>query len=378
MSPARIMRQVIFLKKWICSLLIFTFIFLMPFAVRASSGAFLVMDGRNGTVLEAENEEVMLPMASTTKIMTALVVLEHANLEEAVTIPAEAAGVEGSSLYIKTGEVYTVEELLYALMLESANDCAVALAWYVGGESVPHFVEMMNQRAQSIGLIKTHFANPNGLSAAGHYTTAKELALMMMEAMKNEAFRVITGTKRYTVCGKTMVNHNRLLSLYDGCIGGKTGYTMEAGRCLVTAAERNGAMLICVTLGRKDDWNIHTEAYVRWYQKLNNEILAERNSFQISLPRADGGSVTVTNCDTVAAYLFQYDGNIEKRVLGGPFVYGNKGAGDVVGTVEYWFRGAKVGESPLVLCEAVQTPIKKELFIARIFRFFRRLFLKKE
>lgn len=350
----------------------------VPFTAWGSSGAFLVMDGRTLAVLESENGDTRLPMASTTKVMTALVVLESVALTDQVTIPAEAAGVEGSSLYIKAGEVYTVEELLYGLLLQSANDCAVALAWHAGGKNTAAFIEKMNQRAVEMGLKDTHFANPNGLSAEGHYTTAQELALIMAEAMKNEHFAAITATKRYTVKEQTIVNHNRLLSLYENCIGGKTGYTIEAGRCLVSVARRDGASLICVTLGRRDDWNIHTSAFEKWFQTLSTVTLAEKESFSVDLPLAGGGTVRAVNCDKVTANLFQYDGSAETRVLAGPFIYGNKETGDVAGTVEYWYQGVKISESPLVLLESVEVPVKKELFMTRIFRFFRRLFLKKQ
>lgn len=347
---------------------------LMP-AVAASSGAFLVMDGRTAEVLESENADSRLPMASTTKVMTALVVLESVPLTDKVEITAESAGVEGSSLYIKVGETYTVEQLLYALMLRSANDCAVALAIYVGG-SVDGFVKRMNQKATEMGLTETHFENPNGLPAEGHYTTAKELALIMMAAMDNEHFRIITGSKQYEINGQMITNHNKLLSLYHGCIGGKTGYTMEAGRCLVTVAQRDGADLICVTLGRRDDWNIHTSAYEKWFSNLQNIVLTEKESFFVDLPVAGGGTAVATNCNKVTGYLFCRDGAIETVVKAGVFVYGNKEVGDVVGTVEYWYNGAKLSESPLVLTQKVQVPLKKELLITRLFRFFRGLFLK--
>ncbi len=337
-----------------------------------------MMDGRTLCVLESENGDIRLPMASTTKVMTALVVLESVSPEEKVTVPAEAAGVEGSSLYIKAGEVYTVEELLYGLMLQSANDCAVALAWYVGGENTAVFIEKMNEKAAELGLKDTHFSNPNGLSAEGHYTTARELALIMAAAMKNAKFREITCTKRHTVQEQTIVNHNRLLSLYPDCIGGKTGYTMEAGRCLVTVAQRNEAPLICVTLGRRDDWNIHTSAYEKWFATLSSVTLVEKGAFTADLPVAGGGTVRAVNSDAVVAALFQYEGGAETKVLAGPFIYGNRDAGDVTGTVEYWYQGTKIGESPLVLQESVELPVKKQLFLTRIFRFFRRIFLKKE
>lgn len=366
------------MKKWISLFLIIGTVLTLPFAASASGGAFLVLDGVTLDVLEQENGNDRLPMASTTKVMTALVVLETVGLQEKVQIPTEAAGVEGSSLYVKAGEEYTVEQLLYALMLQSANDCAVALAWYAGGENTANFVQKMNEKAAGMGLKDTHFANPNGLSAEGHYTTARELALIMAEAMKNEDFCTITAAKRYTIGEKTVVNHNRLLSLYPDCIGGKTGYTMEAGRCLVTVAQRQGAPLICVTLGRRDDWNLHTNAYEKWFAVLSEVTLAEKAGFSTDLPIAGGGTVRAVNGDEVTAHLFEYDGGASVRVLSSPFIYGNKAAGSVVGTAEFWYHGTKIGESPLVLAETVEVQVKKELFITRIFRFFHRLFLKND
>lgn len=370
------MVRVIFLKKYIAYLLVFVTILTVPFYAAADSGAFLVMDGYTLEVLEQQNGDACLPMASTTKVMTALVVLETVSLDQKVIIPATAAGIEGTSLYIKAGEEYTVEQLLYGLLLQSANDCAEALAWYAGGKNTASFVEKMNRKASDLGLKNTRFANASGLPAEGHFTTARELALIMAEAMKNGVFRTITATKKYTVKDKTIVNHNRLLSLYPDCIGGKTGYTIEAGRCLVTAAERQGAPLICVTLGRRDDWNIHADAYERWFATLKPITLAEKEGFRTELPVAGGGRVSVINSAAVTVPLFQYDETAESRVISSSFVYGNKQAGAVVGTVEFWYYGTKIGESPLVLCEAVTVQVKKELFITRIFRFFRRIFLK--
>ena len=370
------MVRVIFLKKYIAFLLILVTVLTVPFSAAAESGAFLVMDGYTLEVLEHQNGDVRLPMASTTKVMTALVILETVELKQKVIIPKEAAGTEGTSLYVKAGEEYTIEQLLYGLLLQSANDCAEALAWYAGGKNTNAFVAMMNRKAVEIGLKDTHFANASGLPAEEHYTTARELALIMSEAMKNETFRTITATKRCTIKDKSVVNHNRLLSLYPDCIGGKTGYTIEAGRCLVTVAERQGAPLICVTLGRRDDWNIHAAAYEKWFATLETVTLTEKEEFRTELPVAGGGRVFAVNSSAVEARVFQYDETAVPLVLSAPFVYGNKEAGAVVGTVEFWYHDTKIGESPLVLCEPVTVQLKKELFITRIFRFFRRIFLK--
>ncbi len=366
------------MRKTFSILLIFAVFFSVSFSSEAGAGAFLVMDGRTQSVLEERNGELTLPMASTTKIMTALIVLEQVDLNDIVEIPQEAVGVEGTSLYIKKGEKYTVKELLYGLMLQSANDCAEALAWYVGKGNVSSFVDQMNAKAKLLGLKNTKFANPSGLPHKEHYTTAKELAIIMFHAMKEPEFRKITATERYKIKENTIINHNKLLRLYSDCIGGKTGYTMAAGRCLVSVAERRGVSLICVTLGIRDDWNIHTDAYEKWFAKVKDITLDEAGEFSVRLRVAGGGETVVKNCNKVTAKLFEGNEKIQKKIKAEPFLYGNKQAGDVVGTVEYWCGLHKISESPLVLEQSIEAPVKKELFITGIIRFFRRLLLKKE
>ena len=224
-------------------------------------GAVLI-EAETGDVIFGQNQNARLPMASTTKLMTALVAVESLPVETAVKIPAEAVGVEGSSIYLTEGEVLTLEQLLYALLLESANDAATAIAITVAG-SVAAFAEKMNVRAASLGLTDTHFVNPHGLDAEGHYTTAYELALITREALQNPTLRRICETPRKTIPlrgeegVRLLLNHNKLLSSYEGCIGGKTGYTKKTGRCLVSAARREGVTLIAVTLSAPDDWRDH-------------------------------------------------------------------------------------------------------------------------
>ncbi len=363
-------------KKLISIILCFALFFLFYGKTSANSGAFLVMDGRDGTILESENSNQKLPMASTTKIMTALVVLKNSKLDDQVKITPESVGVEGSSLYIKSDEIYTVEELLYGLMLRSANDCAEALAHHVGEGSREKFIEKMNREAAQMGLKNTSFANPSGLPEENHYTTAVELALIMKKAMENSDFRKIVATKHYKIKGNSIANHNRLLSLYDGCIGGKTGYTMEAGRCLVSVAERQGVPLICVTLGRRDDWNIHSNSYDKWFAQLKEVIFLEPYDFSVSLKTPYGSSVEAVNADRVSAFVFEGKSDIERLVYAQPLTYGNKEKGAVAGTIYFCSGDTVLGESTLVLNEEIIIPIEKDLFISRIFRFFRRLFLK--
>ncbi len=230
-----------------------------------SAQAAIVTEISSGRVLFSKNSDVQLPMASTTKIMTALVATEAAGdrLDEVIEISASAAGVEGSSMYLEQGEKMTLRELLYGLMLSSGNDAAVAIAEHIGG-SVSDFVALMNEKATELGLTNTRFANPNGLPDESHYSSAHDMAKMTEYAIKNPDFAEIVKTKSYSISGegkaypRTLTNHNRLLRMYDGCIGVKTGFTKAAGRCLVSCAERDGMTLVCVTLNAPSDWNDHS------------------------------------------------------------------------------------------------------------------------
>ena len=210
------------------------------------SKAECVMEVDSRRVLYQEHGDVRLPMASTTKIATALSVLQSGiDVEKTVKIPPSAVGIEGSSVYLKEGEEYTVKDLLYGLMLRSGNDCAVALANIVDGD-IKTFSSRMNKTAQRAGALHTHFSNPHGLPAKEHYTTAVDLSLISALAMQNPIFVEMVSTKYYAPKG--WQNKNKMLMQYDGAIGVKTGFTKEAGRCLVTAAERGGMRLLVTVL----------------------------------------------------------------------------------------------------------------------------------
>ena len=225
-----------------------------------SAKSAILIDGATGKIIFEKNAELRLPMASTTKIMTALCTLEHADVEKTVSVDPRAVGIEGSSVYLKAGERITLRDLLYSLMLASANDAAAAIAYAVSG-GIESFAALMNEKARELGLSDTHFDNPHGLDSENHYTTALDLALLARYALENAEFAKIVSTSskqiESDVATHALYNHNRLLRSYSGCIGVKTGFTKTSGRCLVSAAERDGLRLICVTLNAPDDWNDH-------------------------------------------------------------------------------------------------------------------------
>lgn len=217
-----------------------------------NSRSCVVLDRMSGIILYGKNEKNRVKMASTTKIMTSIVVIENSSLDKTVEVSKKAAGTGGSRLGLKTGDKITVRDLLYGLMLCSGNDAAVCLAETVAG-SVPEFSNLMNAKAQELGLTNSHFESPHGLDSDGHYTTAYELALLTDYALKNSTFLNLVGTKNYTVTingyPKTLSNTNELLGVLNGVYGVKTGFTNGANRCLVTACKRGNMDLICVVLG---------------------------------------------------------------------------------------------------------------------------------
>lgn len=249
------------MKRIIRSLLIFALTLLLAGApaqaLSLSASSACLLDCSSGRILYAKDAATPRLIASTTKIMTALLIAEQCNPDARVRIPTEAVGIEGSSMYLEAGEILTVRDLLYGLMLHSGNDAAVALAIYCAGDA-GSFVDRMNQRAEQLGLQQTEFANPNGLDNEHNRSTAEDLARLAACALENELFREVVSTKTYTNGIRTMTNHNKLLWRYEGAIGVKTGYTRAAGRILVSAAERDGRRLVAVTMNAPDDWNDHT------------------------------------------------------------------------------------------------------------------------
>lgn len=227
-------------------------------AVGTSASSAILMEASSGRVLYEQNSHEQRLIASITKLMTALVALEYGcDLREEFLVPQAAVGVEGSSIYLRPGETVTLEELLYGLMLKSGNDAALAIAIHCAG-SEEAFVDAMNEKAEKLGMKDSHFANPNGLNAEGHYSSAYDMAVLARACLENKTLATIVSTKNITIGQRSLTNHNKLLWRYEGCIGMKTGYTEKAGRTLVSAAQRSGMTLIAVTLNDPDDWKDHT------------------------------------------------------------------------------------------------------------------------
>ena len=258
---------------------------------KTNSRRYIVYDRISKSMIIGKNEEVKSAMASTTKIMTTIVILEKADLNEKVTVSAKAGGTGGSRLGLKRGDKASVRDLLYGLMLRSGNDAAVALAEHVGG-SVKEFAELMNEKAAELGLTNTHFVTPHGLDDANHYTTALELAKLTDYAMDNETFAKIVGTKSTTIYinnqSRQINNTNELLGVLNGVVGVKTGFTNNAGRCLVTETKRNNMDIITIVLGAdtkkdrtKDSVNLieYTFSKYKMYN-LEEQIIKEFNKWK--------------------------------------------------------------------------------------------------
>ena len=247
----------------------------------------IVLDATTGRILYEKRADEKSLIASTTKIMTALVVCQQCNVLDRVKIPKEAVGIEGSSMYLQAGDVLTVQELLYGLMLQSGNDAAVALAIYCGG-TVEGFSQLMNDKARFLGLRNTHFVNPHGLDHPDHYSTARDLAILAAYAMDDPVFRKTVSTKSIQIDDRRFTNHNRLLWAVEGADGVKTGFTKAAGRILVSSAKRDDRRLVVVTIDDGDDWRDHTALYEEGFSSYHQEQIVTKGDCLGGIPVVNG------------------------------------------------------------------------------------------
>lgn len=282
-------------------------------ALNLSAVSAVVIDAESGEILFEKNPEDKMGMASTTKIMTAIVALEKGNPKEIVKVSPTAAGVEGSSMYLKSGEKISLENLIYGLMLVSGNDAASAIAQHISG-SEEKFAKLMNEKAREIGAMNTSFTNPHGLSDEKHYTTAYDLAKITAYGLRNSVFASIVSTKSKTVeregLGRTtLVNHNKLLKSYDGCIGVKTGFTKATGRCLVSASYRNGLKIVCVTLNAGDDWNDHRKMSDYVFENYKATLYKREGTLAKTLKVKNGTSDTLNGIFGEDVFLLEKEDN---------------------------------------------------------------------
>lgn len=320
----------------------------------------ILMDSTTGRVLYEKDAKSRSLVASTTKIMTALIVCEQCNVLDRMRIPKEAVGIEGSSMYLKEGEVLTLQELLYGLMLQSGNDAAVALAIYCGG-TVEGFAELMNDKARLLGMTGTHFENPNGLDSPGHYSTARDLAVLASYAMKNPIFAQTVSTKTVTVGNRSLRNHNKLLWQVEGADGVKTGYTKAAGRILVSSAMRQGRRLVAVTIDDGNDWVDHA--------KLLNDGFTRYKVYEIVKEGQCLGSVEVLGgqekrVNVLASADFSYALSEDEKpymVLSGPgFAYAPVAQGQEGGFAYICIGDTAVGKVPVIYEKTVEQLIPEK------------------
>lgn len=323
-----------------------------------SAVSAIVIDAVSGEILFEKNAYEERSMASTTKIMTALVACESGKLDDVVTITDEMVNVIGTSLGLRAGDRITLYDLVVGMLIVSGNDAANAAAIYLGG-SIEGFAAMMNEKARSIGMNSSLFVTPSGLDEGNHHSTAYDMALLAADALQNKIFSQICKERRMevTINGTKhpVYNHNKLLAFLDDCIGIKTGFTEKAGRCLVSAVDRNGIKMICVTLNDGDDWNDHISLYSECEKKYQKKEI--KDTMQINMAggmkdtvsAAYSAEINVLNPQliTVECYCF-------------PFVYAPVKGGSEIGKAVIKYKEKEICSVPIVAEEDVEYYAKQE------------------
>lgn len=329
------------MKRIACFILVICLIFpvLSINAVSTTAKSAILTNGDTGEVIYEQNADERLPMASTTKIMTALLLCENGDLEKEITVTAEMLRVEGSSMGLLAGDKVTLHDLLYGLLLASGNDAANVVAFTLGG-TVNGFAGLMNKKAEELGLTNTHFVTPSGLDADGHYTTARDLSSLARIAMQNKDFALAASSKSAVLnygnpsYRRSLTNHNKLLKTFDGAVGVKTGFTKKSGRCLVSAAKRDGKYVIAVTLNDSNDWKDHTALLEYGLDAIKlTEITPEKTKYSIPVVSGKQSSLDIKiNPYTVSSLKnedFSCQVNLPK------FLYAPINKGDIIGSVVY-------------------------------------------
>lgn len=343
-----------------------------------SAQAYVLYCVENDSVLLSKNADTKMKMASTTKIMTTLLTLEQSAKNDVLVEFSESMIAEGSSMYLKVGDTVHLSDLAIGMMMASGNDAANAAAITVG-KSIEGFADVMNHRAKEIGMTSTNFVTPSGLDDDNHYSTATDMARLMACALQNEAFCEIIENTSMTVDfltpqkQVTYQNHNRLLTLYEHCIGGKTGYTKSAGRCLVSAAEKNGVTLIAVTFNAPSDWNDHIRLYDYGFERLS-AVDTDDSDEEFSLNVVGGGAEKVPlYCNTSSHTVVDIEDKdkVVRTVYLPQFLYAPVKKGDYIGEVVYTLNGGIIAQNPIYANADVSRNEQKP-----IVDFFRKLFYR--
>lgn len=345
-----------FLVVFICLCLCVVPVKASAFSVGAA--AAIVINADTGEIIFEQNANTKLPMASTTKIMTALLLCESGGLDETLTVTDKMVRVEGSSMGLLAGDSVSKRDLLYGMMLASGNDAANVTAYLLGG-TVDGFVKLMNQKAEALGLKNTRFETPSGLDGDSHYTTAYDLALLTKYALANEEFAAAAGSKSATLCygnppyRRTLTNHNKMLKNYEGCVGVKTGFTKKSGRCLVTAAKRQGETVIAVTLNCPDDWNTHQVLLDYGFEKTETvEIIP--SEARCTLPVISGKEKEIVIDIEPYKTSKVTDGSFTATVNLPLFLYAPLEKGEQIGSVIYKKDDTIIAEEPIEAPKAIE------------------------
>lgn len=360
-------------------------IFVFSFSVSALGGGDLsaksavVINASTGEVVFEKNAHQRRSMASTTKIMTALLAVESGRENETVNITSSMCGAEGTSIGLKAGYKIKFLDLIYGMMLESGNDAANATAIFLSG-SREAFAEKMNEKAASLGMTGTHFVTPSGLDDENHYTTAYDMALLGCYAVNIPLFREICSSKTKKAdfispdITVTFSNHNRMLRSYEGAIGIKTGFTKKSGRCLVCAAERDGAVFVSVTLSAGDDWNDHRKMLDYAFETVKKRDVYLRLPKSVSLAGGTQSEISVEASKYPVRVSYQSEGKITQRVYLPSFVYAPINKGDKLGEVKLFYNDKSIESVDIIAsqsCKAqAETYIKDKSFFEKIKDFF--------
>lgn len=369
------------MQKTVIFIVIFSLVFYY-FTVNALANENISVSAKSAVVICMDTDEILysksatqkMPMASTTKIMTALLLAEQPDLSKKVKVTKQMVTVEGSSMGLLPGDTVSYRDLLYGMLLASGNDAANTTAYVLGG-GIEGFAKMMNEKAKELELNNTSFVTPSGLDDKNHYTTAYDLARLASVALKNTAFYTACSSKQAILYygnppyRRTLTNHNKLLGNYDGLIGVKTGFTKKSGRCLVTAAETDGKKVVAVTLNAPDDWNDHRTLLDYGLSKVK-VVEFENDDITKTLPiiSSDADLVRIKSEEISFCTALKSAKNITRNVILPKFIYTPISAGEVVGRVEYLLDSKVISTSKIYSVADLPIKNKKAEFLNRFLK----------